>query len=81
MSDYETGKARPRLREIAVLAMVYGRPIEQLMPEFAAELRAALAARLESLPDCSQRWLGRFNRQNTLNALAGRLEMLSSERL
>ena len=77
MSDYETGNATPGLREACLFSLIYGSPIEGLLPELVADVRRALVRRQGTLPQGSGRPLGRFNRQNTLNTLAGRLESLS----
>lgn len=76
VSLFETGKTLPNLQEACVLALIYGRPLESLLSGVATQSDRAVAARLGSMPDCPHLWLGRFNRQNTLNALAARLEGL-----
>lgn len=81
MSELETGKSRPKLRDAFLLAAIYGRPVESLLPGSVDEARRLLMSRLPTLPDCPRRWLGRFNRQNTLNELASRLEGLSDRRV
>lgn len=70
----EQGKALPSVLEICTLSLLYGRTFESLFGSMFADATANLKDRLATLPVSSNRWLGRFTRQNTLNRLADRLE-------
>ena len=70
----ETGKCLPSVPEICTLSLIYGRSFESLFGPVFLEARTDLKARLAALPNRSQGWLGQFNRQNTINKIAKRLE-------
>lgn len=70
----ETGKCLPTIPEICTLSLIYGRSFESLFGSVFAEARKDLRTRLGTLPNRGKGWLGRFNRQNTINRIAQRLE-------
>ncbi|MDA4845246.1 helix-turn-helix transcriptional regulator [Hoeflea poritis] len=74
ISLLEQGKALPSVLEICTLSLLYGRSFESLFGSMLEEAHGALKERLATLPVPSNRWLGRFIRQNTLNRLAARLD-------
>ena len=77
ISLMEHGKAMPSVRDICTLSLVYGKSFESLFAAIMADAYAALNERLASMPECPSQWLGKFNRQNTLNSLAVRLSASS----
>jgi transcriptional regulator with XRE-family HTH domain len=79
VSLLESGKTLPTIRDIAVLTLIYGRSFESLFQGIIAEVQRELRKRLSRMPEAPNRWLLRFNRQATLNALADRLEILADE--
>jgi hypothetical protein len=74
VSEFESGKSLPTLSQACALAAIYGKPVEVLFPNLMRAVHRNLDGRLPTLPSCSGRWLGRFNRQNTLNELAVRVD-------
>ena len=70
----EQGKRLPSVPEICTLSLIYGRSFESLFASALEEAHVALKERLATLPAISNRWIGRFNRHNTLNRLAARLD-------
>ena len=62
------------MSEICSLSLVFGRSFESLFSLVFLEARADLRNRLATLPRAARGWLGRLNRQHTLNVLAERLE-------
>lgn len=78
LSTIELGKVPPSIRELAILALVYGTSMDSLLAGSVDEVRRGVAERLGTLPPAPPYWLKRFNRHHTLNALAVRLEALST---
>lgn len=78
VSAIEVGAVTPEVSELALLAIVYGKPMDALASGAIEEARRRLAKRLGTLPPAPRVWLNRFNRHHTLNALAVRLEALSA---
>jgi len=74
ISLLEKGKTLPSVLEICTLSLLYGKSFESLFGTMLEEAHATLKERLGTLPVPSNRWLGRFIRQNTLNRLAARLD-------
>lgn len=74
ISLLEQGKVLPSVLEICTLSLLYGRSFESLFGSMLEEAQCSLKDRLATLPVSSNRWLGRFIRQNTLNRLAARLD-------
>jgi transcriptional regulator with XRE-family HTH domain len=77
ISLLESGRVIPTITDIIALATLYGRSIEQLLPQLVRDTHHHLAERLRSMPKAPARWLGRFNRQHTLDDLADRLAALT----
>ena len=73
ISVLEHGRAMPSVREICTLSLIYGKSFESLFGPVMTEAEGQLRERLPTLPDCPKKWLGRFNRQGTLNRLSERL--------
>jgi len=73
VSQIETGKRMPTVREICTLSLIYGRSFESLFAGVFRDARADLREQLTTIPDAPKNWLGRHNRQHTLNGLAERL--------
>lgn len=80
ISLLEHGKALPSVSDICTLSLIYGKSFEHFFGTLFLEARDALRARIMTVPDCPKKWLGRFNRQNTLNKLADRLRDLDDDR-
>ncbi|MDA4846408.1 helix-turn-helix transcriptional regulator [Hoeflea poritis] len=72
-SRIENGKRMPSVRELCTLSLIYGRNFESLFAGIFKEARIDLRERLTTIPDAPNGWLGRMNRQHTLNSLAERL--------
>ena len=77
ISFMEQGKTLPSVPEIWTLSLLYGKSFESLFGSMFEEANNALKDRLATSPAVSNRWLGRFIRQNTLNKLAARLDTLN----
>lgn len=72
--DLERGKTLPSMPEICSLTLIFGRSFESLFGAVFDDLCPALTERLSILPDAKVGWRVQFNRRNTLNRLAERLE-------
>ena len=79
ISLLESGKALPGIKDICALSLVYGRSFESLFSSIVASANRQLRDRLRTMPAAPKRWLGNFNRRNTLSAVADRLETLTDE--
>lgn len=77
VSLLESGKALPSLEDIAHLSLIFGKSFEEFFQRFVMGACTTLKSRLTTMPDEPRRWLGRFNRQYTLDAIANRLEALT----
>ena len=75
----EAGKKMPSVQEICTLSIIYGKSFESLFSSIFADAIQAVRERLVTLPDCPKKWMGRYNRNNTLNALSERLEALNNK--
>ncbi|MEM7172290.1 MAG: helix-turn-helix transcriptional regulator [Pseudomonadota bacterium] len=73
ISLLENGKAMPSVSQICRLSLIYGRSFESLFAGILEEAREGLREQITYMPDAPKRWLGNFNRENTLRALAHRL--------
>lgn len=78
LSTIELGKVPLSIRELTILALVFGTSLDSLLAGSVDDVRRGLAERLSTLPPAPTYWLKRFNRHHTLNALAVRLEALST---
>lgn len=76
ISLLESGKAVPSVTDICALSLIYGRSFESLFSVFIIDANRQLRDRLKTMPKAPDRWLGHFNRRNTLSGLADRLETL-----
>jgi len=74
ISDLEQGRVRPKLEQIVMLSLIYGRSFESLFTEVMDECQTHLTARLSSLPPSGEGTAGTFNRQSTLKKLERRLK-------
>ncbi|MCR9195131.1 MAG: helix-turn-helix transcriptional regulator [Hyphomonas sp.] len=73
VSQIETGKRMPTVREICTLSLIHGRSFESLFAGVFQQARIDLRERMGTMPDPPKHWIGRHKRQNTLNALADHL--------
>ena len=73
VSQIETGKRMPTVREICTLSLIYGRSFESLFAGIFKDARSDLRERLTTIPDAPKHWLARDNRQYQLNRLARQL--------
>jgi transcriptional regulator with XRE-family HTH domain len=73
ISNLETGRQRPSVRDICMLSMIYGRSFESLFAGIFDEVRTELAAQLPGLPEPNAHYRRRLNRQRTLASLEARL--------
>ena len=78
ISLLEQGKTLPTVLELSTLSLLYGKSFESLFRSLIEDAQHTLNDRLATLPVVSNRWLGRFIRQNTLNKLAARLDANNS---
>ncbi len=74
ISLLEQGKTLPSVLEICTLSILYGKSFESLFGGLMEEAHRGLKDRLTTLPEISNRWIGRFIRHNTLNRIAARLD-------
>lgn len=74
VSDLERGRNLPRLEEIIVLSLIYGRSFESLFAELVKEARATLRKRLTNLPDNFRQYAGTLNREHSLERFRLSLE-------
>ena len=79
ISNLETGRQRPTVRDICTLSMIYGRSFESLFSGIFDEVRADLAMRLPSLPEPSAHYKRRVNRDGSLQKLEERIEAIVPE--
>jgi transcriptional regulator with XRE-family HTH domain len=79
VSLMEAGKTLPSLRDIAHLSLVYGKSFEEFFYAFVSKARRTLKTRLSTMPAAPKRWLGRFNRQYTVDKIAERLAATDSD--
>jgi transcriptional regulator with XRE-family HTH domain len=73
VSLLESGKVLPSIRHICRLSEMYGRSFESLFSDIFNDARRDLRRQLHTMPEAPRRWLGEFNRENTLRALEHRL--------
>ena len=74
ISLLEQGKVLPNTSEICTLAFIHGLSLNSLFDNIMEDARETIKNRLATLPAISNKWLGRFNRQHTLNRIAARLD-------
>ncbi|MEO7221676.1 MAG: helix-turn-helix transcriptional regulator [Devosia sp.] len=74
MSKLEAGKAVPSVTQLTILHLVFGDGARSLWSGLVVSLQDDLAQRLASMPKCPTNWPDQFNRQQTLDALAERLD-------
>jgi transcriptional regulator with XRE-family HTH domain len=79
ISLLESGKVLPSVTDICALSLIYGRSFESLFSSIVTSANRQLCDRLKTIPKAPERWLGSFNRRNTLSALGDRLEALNDE--
>lgn len=79
ISLLESGKALPSITDICALSLMYGRSFESLFSVFMKNAYRLMRERVKTMPKAPERWLGSFNRRNTLSSLADRLETLTDE--
>lgn len=79
LSKIEKGAVLPNAQIIATLSLVYNRSLGGLLASLLREAHEKLPERLAILPECSTRWRGTFNRQQTLNRLAAHLETITAD--
>ena len=73
MSNLESGKIVPSLLEVCALSVLHGKSFESLFGGIMSGARQLLREQLASLPTSKQHWVGTFNRQGSLVALASRI--------
>ncbi|ANK80036.1 MAG: hypothetical protein TEF_12595 [Rhizobiales bacterium NRL2] len=74
VSKIEKGKRQLLPLDMCALALIYGRPMDSLYAPLIREAEVRIGERFPTLPAPPSRWAGTFNRQQTLSALAERLE-------
>jgi transcriptional regulator with XRE-family HTH domain len=77
VSHLEDGSTMPSVRDVAHFSFIFGKTVEDLMQAFVFEAANDLTERITTLPECSRRWLGRFNRSHTLEQITTRLRALN----
>ena len=73
ISQFETGRARPSVKEICQLSMIFGRSFESLFAGIFEEVRQEIGARLITLSEPERSHGRKMNRQSTLKSLEVRL--------
>ena len=79
ISRLERGDSPPTVRDICTLSLVYGKSFESLFCSIFKDVRNGLRERLASLPTQVGKRISQFNRNNTLNLLATRLDTLNKQ--
>ena len=77
VSDFETGKLLPDLKEFTMLSLIYGTRFEGLFAALATEVCRDLRKRLASISETRGNKIRRFTRGNTLQSLADRLAAIN----
>ncbi|PHS21387.1 MAG: hypothetical protein COA84_15890 [Robiginitomaculum sp.] len=77
ISRLEQGDSPPSIRDICTLSLVYGKSFESLFGTIFEEVREGLQERLTTIPALTGNRISQFNRTNTLNDLASRLNALT----
>jgi transcriptional regulator with XRE-family HTH domain len=80
ISHLETGISLPTTKQLVMLSIVYGKPMEALASGSLDEILSRLIERLETIPPIRKDTTETFNRTRTLSKLAVRLEALTSRR-
>lgn len=73
----ERGNFAPSAKDIALFTLIYGKSYDVLCGALYEEVSDQLRDRLFSLPTPKTKWIGRFNRANTINNLDARLSELA----
>ena len=73
LTRLEGGNTLPSMADLCMLSLIFGRTFESLYAYLLKECRESLALTLENLPDCPGNWMGRRNRQATLERIAADL--------
>jgi len=79
ISRLERGDSPPTIRDICTLSLVHGKSFESLFGTVFQEVYDSLRERLASIPSEAGKRMSQFNRTNTLNQLASRLETLTNK--
>ena len=79
ISNLETGRQRPTVRDICTLSMIYGRSFESLFSGIFDEVRADLSMRMLDLPEPAPHFKRRSSREKTLQQLDERIEAVVPE--
>lgn len=74
ISNLETGRQRPSVRDICTLSMIYGRSFESLFAGIFDEVKADMYCHLADLPEPQADYGTTNNRNRTLDGLKARLE-------
>ena len=78
VSRLERGDSPPSVRDICTLSLVYGKSFESLFGTISDEVRDGLRQRLAHIPNQTGNRISQFNRTNTLNLLATRLDTIAN---
>ena len=73
ISRLEKGRSRPSGRELAMMALVYGRPIDTLLPSCQRSLKEEVEKRLGKVGDAPESWVAIEARSTSLASLKQRL--------
>jgi len=73
ISQFETGKKKPSVKEICQLSMIFGRSFESLFAGIFEEVRQEIGARMMTLSEPGPKYLRKMNRNATLQSLEIRL--------
>lgn len=77
VSRLERGDSPPSVQDICTLSLVYGKSFESLYGTIVQEVCDGLQERLTTIPAQTGNRMSQFNRTNTLNQLASRLNALT----
>ena len=80
LSKLENGHARPRVKELIGLALIYGKPLGELFQLSASRLTDKIQERLGNIENNAANTATEQARMATLTDLADRLQILNDER-
>lgn len=76
ISRLECGKTIPNVADLCGVALLFGRTMEGLSGTLFNARARELKDRLFDLPEPRKKWLGHFNRNNTLDRLGERIDRI-----
>lgn len=80
VSNIEAGARPPNLQEMMAFSLIFGKSFESYFGPVIDDVRADIAARLQTLPPARETVAQTFNRGHSLKAMRHRLEANNDER-